>query len=229
MTSSAARIRPAWTAATSASRVDDRAAAGVDEQRPVLHVRDHLGADEPARGVRERREDDHGVGALDRLREPLDRLDAGPRRPRDAPDAHAERREPPLDRAPDRAVADDHHPPAGELARLPALPAARPPRRLGALEADQVGEDRGDDPLRDRGRARVAGVAERDALGDVTRATQSTPAESTCTTSRSGRSASRSGRRALRHGEGRRPSPGASHSSSSTSSGSPPRGKRRRP
>ena len=100
-------------------------------------------------------------------REPLDRLDARAAPTRDAPDAHAERHEPPLDGPPDRAVADDHHALAGELARLPALPVALAPRRLGALEADQVGEDRGDDPLRHGGRARVAGVAERDALRHV--------------------------------------------------------------
>jgi hypothetical protein len=38
---------------------------------------------------------------------------------------------------------------------------------LRAAEADHVGEDHGDHPLRHRGRARVPGVAERDALGHV--------------------------------------------------------------
>ena len=38
---------------------------------------------------------------------------------------------------------------------------------MAAGEAAQVVEDRGDDPLRHGGRARVAGVAERDAVGHV--------------------------------------------------------------
>ena len=129
VTSSAARMWPASDRRDERIRVNDRAAAGVDEQRAVLHLGDHLGVHQPPRRLRQRREHDDRVRALDRLREPLDRLDPGPRRPRDAPDAHAEGHQPPLDGAPDRAVADDHDAPAGELAWLPVLPAARQPRR----------------------------------------------------------------------------------------------------
>ena len=123
VTSSAARIRPARTRRDERVGVDDRPAAGVDEQRALLHARDHLARRRARASSGERGEHDHDVGAATASASRSTGSTPGRARRADAPDAHAEGRQPPLDRAADRAVADDHDALARQLARLPALPA----------------------------------------------------------------------------------------------------------
>ncbi len=87
--------------------------------------------------------------------------------PRDPDETRAERSQALLDRAPDRAEAEDQYPRAVDVEQVvdvfPAMLGLSLRVRAGALV---VGEDRGHDPFRHRAVARAGRIAQRDSVGD---------------------------------------------------------------
>ncbi len=109
---------------------DDGAAPGVGDERAVRQGRELVRADQPAGRGRERGEDDEDVGPGQERRQLVDPVDARRVRGRHADHADAERLQPPLDRAADRAVADDQHASAPSRSAIHVRAArSRRPRR----------------------------------------------------------------------------------------------------
>ena len=150
--------------------VDELASRGVDDPDAVSHLRDHVGADEPARVVGQRqvqrqevgRGEDllHGLGVVGaELAEPLRRDERVV-----ADDSHAEPERPPGDLAADPAEAEHAERLVGELDAAPAraLPAALLQRRVRLRDVAGERDEQPDRVLGRRDDGRVGCVGDDD-------------------------------------------------------------------